>query len=99
MPITPRSGGIDGTCATPTISARSHFARSTVCVTSLLYSELPKQDVFVPGVLQASKALMAKAPAIPASKIVVHTGRKKKSGDGRLCEHSWSGRETTCLYR
>ena len=30
MPITPRSGGIDGTCATPTISARSHFARSTI---------------------------------------------------------------------
>src|SRR5260370_11018852 len=30
MPITPRSGGIDGKCATPTISARSEFARSTL---------------------------------------------------------------------
>src|SRR5260370_41349746 len=30
MPITPRSGGIDGKCATPTISARSEFARSTI---------------------------------------------------------------------
>src|SRR5260370_32402979 len=29
MPITPRSGGIDGKCATPTVSARSQFARST----------------------------------------------------------------------
>jgi len=29
MPITPQSGGIDGKCATPTISVRSQFARST----------------------------------------------------------------------
>jgi signal transduction histidine kinase len=30
MPITPRSGEIDGKCATPTVSARSQFARGTV---------------------------------------------------------------------
>src|SRR5260370_22575305 len=30
MPITPRSAGIDGGCATSTVSARSEFARTTV---------------------------------------------------------------------
>jgi hypothetical protein len=30
MPITPRSGRIDGKCATPTVSARFEFARSTI---------------------------------------------------------------------
>ncbi len=30
MPITPRSAGIDGGCATSTVSARSEFARTTI---------------------------------------------------------------------
>jgi hypothetical protein len=30
MPITPPSAGIDGECATPTVSARSEFVRATV---------------------------------------------------------------------
>src|SRR5260370_37638428 len=34
MPITPRSAGIDGGCATSTVSARSEFARTTVPCTA-----------------------------------------------------------------
>src|SRR5258708_29964603 len=39
MPITPRSAGIDGRCAIPTISARSEFARSTIDIGETSVSE------------------------------------------------------------
>jgi len=47
MPI-PRSGGIDGKCATPTISVRSQFARSTVRASSVLVvtSKFPDESLW-----------------------------------------------------
>jgi hypothetical protein len=61
MPITPRRRGIDGRCATSTISARSEFARSTIRTgaldanTSFMYDNPAREYMiyaFKPGFTQ-----------------------------------------------
>ena len=65
MPISRRSTGIDGECATPTVSGRSEFARTTVPATLSLSSTDLKPAAFSDGVLPKPPAGTAPASRLP----------------------------------
>src|SRR5260370_18998779 len=82
MPMTPQWGGIDGKCATPTISARSQFARSTIieagaAVAELITAEPPKGQYQVhPGGVEevvADKGYHSNEVVVGLSELEVRT--------------------------